>query len=208
MTALRLEEFRQMILDPDIEYRAKQCHPVPVTKSVVRETFLLERAQGRVVLDIGASGKMHEAICNVAARCYGIDKPSIGWSDVAGPERNGDDFGIDLDDYHAELPDLPGVELIICGEVIEHLSNPGWFLDRLRKYRCPVIVTVPNAFGDSGRRWMERGTENVNPEHVAYYSFHTLKELVTRHGFEVIEHYWYKGRPRFAEGLIFVMKAR
>ena len=201
-----LEELRNNLSGPSAEYRRKQLHPVPDAPVVVRETFILERVKGKAVLDIGASGKMHEAIVKAAKRCYGIDRPPPGWSDVAGLHRCGDEFGINLDDYHAELPQLPDVELVVCGEVLEHLANPGFFLERLRRgYNgVPVIISVPNAFNDICPESLKAGIENVNDDHVAWYSFTTLKTLLRRYGYEIREWCWYKGRQRFAEGLIAV----
>jgi hypothetical protein len=204
----------------DPVYEAKQIHPVPAAPSVGREEFLLGRCRGKIVLDVGASGPMHDMIERVAKRCYGIDMagmPLDQW--VKGgkqgvlhvnldsePFEDGTEFGRKM------LPELADVELVVCGEVLEHLSNPGRFLDNLRAdyhmrhggHCCPVIFTVPNAFSDVARLSLETGIECVNIQHCAYYSYHTLKELVTRHGYRIDEHYWYKGRPRFSEGLIFV----
>lgn len=178
----------------DPVYWEKQLHPVPDAKAVDRTAFILERCKGKVVLDIGASGRLHESIVRVAAQCYGIDR-----------EDSPGVFGIDLDDFHAELPQLPDVEIVICGEVIEHLSNPGWLLKRLKEaYRCPVIITVPNAHADSGRHWLERGIDCVNRDHVAWYSHRTLQTLLEREGYEIKELRWYNGRPKFSEGLIVV----
>lgn len=202
-----IAELRNSLSGPSEEYRRKQLHAVPEAKVVNREEFILSRVAGKVVLDIGASGRMHEAICKAARFTYGIDRPCgkpWGQSDVVLGGRCNIYLDLDLDE---RLPRYDEVEIIVCGEVIEHLSNPGWFLKRLRGgYRCPVIITVPNAFCDSGRRQLEGGIENVNSDHVAYYSFHTLSELVRREGYKIREHYWYNGRPRFAEGLIFVVE--
>jgi hypothetical protein len=49
---------------------------------------------------------------------------------------------------------------------------------------------------------LEKGYENVNRDHVAYYSWWTLKSLVEKCGYEVVEFAWYNGRPLFAEGLV------
>ena len=199
---MTITELRNNLSGPSEEYRAKQLHAVPSGTVVNRESFILERVKGKVVLDIGASGRMHEAIVRAAKRCYGIDKPNR--SDVLlGP----DTFGVDLNSEPGGIPKLDDVEVIVCGEVIEHLSNPGNFIDALWSfYECPVIITVPNAFSDVGRRSMETGIENVNLEHVAYYSYWTLRELVTRHGYKITESHWYNGRPMFSEGLIFVVE--
>lgn len=187
------------ILTQDREaYIKKQVHQVPEAPVISREDFLIREARGKVVLDIGASGPMHEAIVKVAKKCYGIDR-----------EDGEGVIGIDLDvvfGIYSSLPFFGNVELIICGEVLEHLSNPGWFLERLsaRYARIRTIFTVPNAFSDVAYRKMEQGIENVNSDHVAWYSWKTIKTLLGRYGYEIKEFYWYKGRPRFSEGLIIV----
>jgi 2-polyprenyl-3-methyl-5-hydroxy-6-metoxy-1,4-benzoquinol methylase len=105
-------------------------------------------------------------------------------------------------------------EVIVAGEILEHLSNPGLFLQGISKLmthaKCTLIVTVPNAF--SIRHFaslMLRKTELVNPDHTAYYSFKTLSELINRHAFQVREFYNYtevstKSSPvnRFAKRLL------
>jgi 2-polyprenyl-3-methyl-5-hydroxy-6-metoxy-1,4-benzoquinol methylase len=176
------------------EYAAKMLHAVPDAEVVDRAKFILERCKGQVVLDVGASGPMHEAIVNVAAKVYGIDR------------QDGDGVvGIDLDDYHAALPVFSDVTRIVCGEVLEHLSNPGWFLKRLREaYRCETIITVPNAFAEAGRGQLKRGTEVVNIDHVSWLSYTTLRTLLQRHGYEIKNFWWYNGQPYTAEGLIVV----
>jgi 2-polyprenyl-3-methyl-5-hydroxy-6-metoxy-1,4-benzoquinol methylase len=202
---MTLDDLRNSLDGPSEEYRRKQLHPVPEAKVVDREAFILERVVGKVVLDIGASGRMHEAVMRASEFCYGIEKPGV--PAMSALVRGDHIEYLDLDDCSARLPQFKDVQIVVCGEVIEHLSNPGWFLKRLRAaYKCPVIITVPNAFNDGCRKTLERGVENVNNDHVAWYSFHTLSELVRREGYEVKEHYWYTGRPRFAEGLIFVVE--
>lgn len=193
-----LAELRNNLSGPSPEYTAKQLHKVPIAPVVDRTKFLLDRCRGKVVLDIGASGPMHYRIAEVASKCYGIDR-----------ENRSDVLAVDLDDYHSMLPEYEDVEVVICGEVIEHLSNPGWFLDRLRKaYTCPVIITVPNAFGDGGRGSLaQQNLENCNLDHVAWYSHRTIKTLLERAGYSIREFYWYghkQARPKFSEGLIVV----
>lgn len=183
----------------------KQLHAVPDAPVVQRETFILERCRDKVVLDIGASGPMHDGIVKVAKFCYGIDAARETLEAEQGPNWHNE--YMDLDEFDAQIPRWWDVEIVVCGEVIEHLSNPGFFLERLREaYKCQTIITVPNAFAEAGRKSLERGVENVNREHVAYYSYQTLKELVTRHGYSIVDFAWYNGRPKFSEGLIFVVE--
>lgn len=177
-------------------YRAKQLHDVPTAPVVDRAAFILERAKGQVVLHVGASGPLHAKLVTAAATVYGLDRQASDGVEA-----------IDLDAYGVPLPAHPDVTLIVCGEVLEHLSNPGWLLDRLRaNHSCSMLVTVPNAFSACGLHWLNRGIENVNAEHVAYYSHRTLTVLLARHGWRVTEFAWYNGHPKFAEGLIAVVE--
>lgn len=178
-------------------YEEKQCHAVPRFSVIDRTDFILEQCSGKVVLDIGASGPLHEAIAEVAKKCYGIDR------------EDGDGVvGVDLDNLSDTfgLPRFGDVKLIVCGEVIEHLANPGTFLKHLRYAYSgtPVIITVPNAASSILQSNLRRGIESVNSDHVAWYSWKTLSVLLDRYGYVPREWHWYHGEPRFAEGIICV----
>lgn len=177
-------------------YAAKMLHKVPDAPVLNRAAYLLEHTTGLRVLEFGASGPMHEKIKAAAASYMGVDRDAV--------DRV---VAFDLDDVHETLlPAMydPGPDVIICGEVLEHLSNPGWFLTRLRRQfsGIPTIITVPNAFCDIGRSHTARGTENVNIDHVAWYSYRTLKTLLNRAGYINLTFGWYGGKPMTAEGLI------
>lgn len=196
------------------DYVAKMMHAVPETTVVDRHAFVLERCKGKGVLEFGASGKLHDEIKKVAGHYIGVDREGDGEGVV----------GFDLDDvsrwslppheyFHPVSMVLPSeplslevFDVIVCGEVIEHLSNPGWFLTRLRRQYAgvPVIITVPNAFAEAGRSHMKRGVENVNRDHVAWYSYRTLRTLLERVGYSISSFHWYHGQPYTAEGLIVI----
>jgi 2-polyprenyl-3-methyl-5-hydroxy-6-metoxy-1,4-benzoquinol methylase len=152
------------------------------------------------VLDIGCTGKLHLLIEKKALECHGLD---VLTPEEAKAHCQCDYWQVDLDEAK-HLPYLD-IQLIVCGEIIEHLSNAGHFLQLLRRTKCPVILTTPNALNDVVRRYAEMNIEQVNKQHVAWYSYHTLKTLVERHGFKVLEWGWYGGKPVFAEGLIFLL---
>lgn len=183
-------------LDP--AWRAKMLHKVPDAPVVDRVAFILERCKGKNVLNVGsASGTLHESIKNVARQVWGVDKK--------GP---GVDFDIDVDETgwtDVVFPDAD-VDLIVCGEVLEHLANPGQFVQGIRStWHCEVLITVPNAFHAS-KEWANDGIECVNRDHCSWYSWRTLKTLVERYGFEIQEFCWYNGQPMFAEGIIMVVR--
>ena len=172
----------------------KQHQPVPVLDVVAKNGFLVDCCRGQVVVDVGASGYVSEQIRAVAKTYYGLNRTASDGVEA-----------IDLDAYDAVLPPHPDATVVVCGEVLEHLSNPGWLLDRLKRaYPVLTLVTVPNAFSEVGLFWLNKGIENVNREHVAYYSYHTITGLLTRHGYRVERVAWYRGHPKFAEGLVVV----
>jgi hypothetical protein len=69
-----------------------------------------------------------------------------------------------------------------------------------------MLISVPNAMLSISDGWLHKGIENVNRDHVAWYSYTTLKTLVERFGFEVKDFYWYNGQPMTAEGIIFIVR--
>lgn len=183
------------------EYVQKMLHAIPRAPVVDREQFILERCKGKSVVNFGcASGKLHGLITKVAVSVYGVDK--VGPTDML----------IDLDDPpNLSLESLPAAEVYVCGEILEHLANPGYFLGQLRDAmnRSPasvLIITVPNAFSSVARDHLRKGRENINIDHVCWYSWRSLRTLIERFGFTVVEFCWYTGHPLFAEGLIFVVK--
>lgn len=178
------------------EYRAKMLHPVPAVPVINREQYILKHVQNKVVLDIGASGPMHEAIKQIAKECHGID--------INAPK--GDNYHrIDLDKVDF-LPVIEGLQIIIAGEVIEHVDNAGHFLDLLKQYSCPVIVTTPNAFSNAARNHILTGVEQVNIDHKCWYSYTTVKTMIEKHGYNIKEWFWYNGQPLIAEGMVFYME--
>jgi hypothetical protein len=182
----------------DPAYAAKMLHPFPAWDVVDRRAFILERVAGKVVLDVGATGPMHAAIVKAATTVY-------GWDREDGPGVT----GIDLDYATLDLPFYSDVEVVVLGEVLEHLSNPGWFLQRLRAaYTCPTIISVPSAFSEAGRQQALRGVECVNTDHVAWYSPKTLSVLLARAGYRIAGAAYYNAKPiqpaHFAEGLVVV----
>jgi 2-polyprenyl-3-methyl-5-hydroxy-6-metoxy-1,4-benzoquinol methylase len=127
-------------------------------------------------------GLLHKQLCDQrrpGQRIVGvdIDEESLAWLRERMP-------GEDLRYADAQrLPHYLGDEkfdLIIAGDVIEHLPNPGQFLEGCREILAPngaVLVTTVNAFGVSRFAKALLFHEAVHPEHTAYYSHRTLSRL-------------------------------
>ena len=93
-------------------------------------------------------------------------------------------------------------DVVWAGELIEHLSNPGGFLD-LRQAPCAewtLVLTTPNGFAVSNFVYRLWGTVRVNLDHACWYCADTLGGLLDRHGFGIEEmaylKHWTPGRVR------------
>lgn len=85
-------------------------------------------------------------------------------------------------------------DVVIAADLIEHLSNPGMFLDTANKHlkdRGLLYLGTPNSYSLNNCIRALFGIKiNVHPEHTCWYDMNTLIQLITRHGFVIKEGYW------------------
>ena len=175
---------------------------LPKLKYVSRIALILDRARGKRVLHLGCVGDnpgrgltqgdhLHLRISSIAGELWGIDTDEEGLrllSDripseqkrllKANAER--------LDELSFEEP----FDLVLAGDLIEHLEHPAAMFRKVHRVLAPkaeLIVTTPNAFGLLTSLRLLRGIEAVNPQHVCFFSFSSLRELSRRCGFDVVE---------------------
>ncbi|MBN2386845.1 MAG: class I SAM-dependent methyltransferase [Anaerolineales bacterium] len=79
-------------------------------------------------------------------------------------------------------------DLIVAGDIIEHLSNQGNFLDRARE--ClendgRLVLSTINASCLFYPFWDAFANRPMNSEHTCSYDRFTLREILHRHGFQV-----------------------
>ena len=97
-------------------------------------------------------------------------------------------------------------DTIIAGELIEHLSNPGKFLEAAKRHLKPngrIIITTPYPFAALNFFYALFKFPNTcsNKEHTSWFCPSTLHELARRYGYkvvhlELVEDY-YPGVPSF-----------
>lgn len=167
-----------------------------------RINYIAVRCRGKRVLHVGcadapltktrldAGTLLHAKIEEVAAIQYGIDTSVEGIRTLT--ERGYKNlFVLNAEDL-ATINPFGDIEfdVIVAGEVLEHLSNPGVFLDGMKKFfrssSCSLILTVPNAY--CAYRFVYTfltGREGVNPDHLFYLSRSTLLRLLETHGYAV-----------------------
>jgi hypothetical protein len=166
-----------------------------------REEIIVELCRGKDVLHFGftdapltreridGGNLLHTRIRAVAKKTYGvdIDEPAMEIYQAMTGDSRFSRLDIESDDAPAPAID-EAFDLIVFGETLEHLRNPGLALGRLRALSannpgCVLLTTVPNAFSTVGFVAASRGFELVHPEHYAYYSPVTLRNLLAAHGF-------------------------
>jgi len=177
----------------DAAYAEKMIHAVPNLPTVKdRARYLVEKAKDKVVLDIGCTGPISLSIRKSSKKYYGVDR--VASEGVV---------AVDIDHRPDQIPVYEDAETVILSEVIEHLANPGYFLMALKKLYAgrTFYITVPNA----GAYAVKDDCEMVNKDHVAWYSYTTLKTLLTRYGYEIKEARWYGVGGHKSEGIIMVV---
>ncbi|MBW4524952.1 MAG: class I SAM-dependent methyltransferase [Phormidium tanganyikae FI6-MK23] len=171
---------------------------------VDRIQFLQELCRGQRVLHLGATDApltqavvetgtfLHHHLEAVADHIVGIDldESAIAWLRQTQNVNN-----IQLGDIE-KLSDYPSAEfdVIVAGEIFEHLSSPGLALNCLRQIMRPqsqLVISVPNSYSLKGFLRAASGHEFIHPDHTLHHSPHTLKILLSRYGFEVKRYFSY-----------------
>jgi len=176
---------------------------------VQRLEFIKRVSTGKRVLHLGctnwpytieaidAGTLLHKDLADVSRELYGFDYDQEGIDVLASKSYN--------NLYRADHENLDEVALdtqfdvIIAGEMIEHLNNPGRFLHGIKRFmnrETRLVITTINAY--SGMRFLVYGLrgqggnlEPVHPDHVSYYSYSTLKLILQRHGFTIEKFMFY-----------------
>ena len=137
---------------------------------------------------------LHFDLQETASELYGFDFDQAG-IDLLASHGSRNLFQADLEKLDQVSLDET-FDVIIAGEMIEHLNNPGLFLTGIKRFmrsETQLVITTVNAycamrFFQYGLRGKGGINEPVHPDHIAYYSYSTLKLLLARHDFNV-EHF-------------------
>ena len=102
---------------------------------------------------------------------------------------------------------LGSFDVIVCGELIEHVANPGLMLENIRSFlnsRGYLIITTPNPWAYPRIRLMMKGClekDWLNKEHVAWYSYQTLCQILDRYGYKEVCYDFYRAENPYDEGI-------
>ncbi|MDP2929458.1 MAG: class I SAM-dependent methyltransferase [Candidatus Omnitrophota bacterium] len=148
---------------------------------MIREEIIGRYAAGKDVLDVGGVGQNAEynlwrelKLC--AKSLTGIDIMPSNDKDIVTGNMETYSFGRKFD-------------VIILGDVIEHVDNQGLLLDNSKKHLRPdgvLIVTTPNA------KWFSV-FKRTNPTHLLWHEKSTLTAILKKHGFRMTYFKYYYG---------------
>ena len=180
------------------EERIRWRHRLPREGPVLRHDFLVERARGKRVVHVGfvdelmatklAAGVwLHGRLADASQSIVGLDsaEDGVAWARETGFEAHVVD---------AQSPEavaalgLEPADLVVAGEIIEHLDAPGPFLRAMLALVRPdgeLVLTTPNAYRLLNFLTPLSGWELVHPDHTSWQSPRTLRTLLERSGWEV-----------------------
>jgi 2-polyprenyl-3-methyl-5-hydroxy-6-metoxy-1,4-benzoquinol methylase len=181
--------------------RINDSRRLPPLEVVSREDWLETFCRGKSVLHLGCADALytearlrtparllHFRLARVAKRLVGFDNSA---PDLEKLRARWPSWEFVLGDVeHMEENAFPApFDVILAGEIIEHIVNPGLFLRSARRHLAPgagrLVITTPNHF--SSRRYLHflAGREKCHPHHTCYYSYHTLSRLLAMCGYGV-----------------------
>ena len=131
-----------------------QIADIPTAVTNDRLSILRERVRGKTALDLGCCGTkrgishsryqyLHHTLVKEAGEILGVD---IDEAVIVAMKAEG--FNVQADD--AETMNLGRrFQVIIAGDIIEHLPNPGLFLTNMHRHLeddGELLITTPNPF--------------------------------------------------------------
>jgi 2-polyprenyl-3-methyl-5-hydroxy-6-metoxy-1,4-benzoquinol methylase len=185
--------------------------PLPALEIVNRDQWVTDYCTGKDVLHLGCadsdytdtrldnlSAFMHYRLSRVCWHLVGLD---ISQEDLAKLKSRWPEWELVTGNVeHLDQAGLGGrFDLILAGEIIEHLLNPGLFLSSARGLLKPdtgrMVITTPNHFGTRRLVHMLRGREKNHPHHTCYYSYHTLQTTLKQCGYRIDTTLGYSSPP-------------
>ncbi|MBK9178118.1 MAG: class I SAM-dependent methyltransferase [Acidimicrobiales bacterium] len=178
----------------------QMLHRLPQARVVDRIPYLCALARGRSTVHIGfvdagcrnvqeqAGTWLHGHLARVTDRLVGIDLDADGVADAR--SRGFEAHTADCRDPAAlRALGLAKAEVVLAGEVIEHLDDPGSFLEGVHELVAPdgvLVLSTPNAYGLLNVAASLAGFEVNHPDHVVMFTWRTLTALLARHGWDTV----------------------
>lgn len=147
--------------------------------------------------EYGGLNFIHKKIKKIAKKLVGVD---INKKAIEKYRRQG--FNLKFHNLEKPFNFNEKFDIIIAMEIIEHLNNPGIFLESIKLSLAKegkLILSTPNAQGVSFffQRLLKNKISGIATEdHVHWHSEETLRILLRRTGFKIIKMIYIQEIPR------------
>jgi SAM-dependent methyltransferase len=189
-------------VEPAAMPRYEPLEHLRVRRPVPRDAFVREACRGKSVLDLGAMDEtaylskrgtgtwIHEEIARVATQVVGVDSsdavPEDGLQTAPNAVIRRGDITRLAQWFEAQDPSFVP-DVVVAGEVIEHVPDPLAFLRELRSVERlrgrKLVLTTPNATAAHNVLIALASRESTHHDHLCILSFKTLHTLLHRAGF-------------------------
>jgi hypothetical protein len=183
----------------ELSYTALE--PINAPRPLDRLECIEARVPGKLVFDLGAldetaleskkdKGKwLHARLCAAARQVVGIDNSPLVPLDGMDTGSNGRIINADIFDLTAVIKQFGKPDVIVAGELIEHLPNTSAWLASLKKNTelagVEFVFSTPNACSWHNGLIGLAGKESTHPDHLQIYSYKTLRTLFARSGIQL-----------------------
>jgi len=150
-----------------------------------RIAYLTELCRGKKVLDVGVVDHqanptishvwLHGEIAKAASSCLGVDVLAEAVATLQGRGYN-----VRVADITRDPIEGGPFEVIVCGEVIEHVGNPGGLFENAAKLLAPagrMVLTTPNPYYRNLVRDDRHGKFRASVDHVTLWSAGGIAEM-------------------------------
>lgn len=165
---------------------------------MIREKIIASLVKGKNVLDIGSVGQTGKySLWNLLKTLHcktltGIDLPDSVNNTQKIFKLSSNEISTDKRIIYGNMETYKfnkKFEVIIAGDVIEHVNNQGLFLNNIYNHLTNtgiLVITTPNA------KWLPIILK-PNPTHTCWHDIHTLKRILNNSNFKVIKFMYYPG---------------
>jgi hypothetical protein len=185
---------------PSLTYSAVEKISLPRPSD--RLGLIESHASGKRVFDLGALDEtafeakqsnglwLHDRLCRVALEVVGVDNSVKVPADGLATAQNGRIVRADIFSLGNTVSAYGKPDLVVIGELIEHLPNTLGFLQSLK--RCTeltgvdLVFSTPNACSWHNLLIGLVGRESMHKDHLQVYSYKTLRTLFDRAGIELL----------------------
>jgi 2-polyprenyl-3-methyl-5-hydroxy-6-metoxy-1,4-benzoquinol methylase len=174
----------------------------PIKDYVSRDEKILEVCRGKRVLHLGCVGftdcpmadkirlarqSLHQRLTE-NSECLGVDLDAETLAQLQAQQVFSNVVVGNVEQLELLPANLPKFDVVVAGDIIEHLSNPGKMLDGVSRWLRPggvLIVSAPNSMGLPAFVRYLFGRFREGLQHVLCFNPITLAQLLERHGYQV-----------------------